>query len=408
MQRCAGASCIAGAVVVLGLVGDDRLLRLARHARLVGGGGDVAVGGAAPVAVQRRGRTSRPPASAGAGGASDQATGRPQTLGQRSTLTQPGASAASSRKRAIAASSDGGRGPLDGDVAVGVAREQQAAQRRVAAVPRAGPPHDRLVLGAGQRDVGEPQVLPALLVDVLAPCGVAGTRPGQADVDRALIARVRVVEDDRASASRRPRSAPTGTARRRPGTRAPCERWMVSTWTASASDSSRRERSSSPSLLGRVDRAGAATTASAAVPSRSAAAAPCSSWPTWRRSVSRRSPSVTAQHPPRQALDQRDRLGQRREPAPAQHAPPTRAAGGGRPPTPRRRPPRPAPPSSPGTTSSSPRARARVDAGRSSASSSRSHSRAAGVPNTLPAPLITDGHADARPARRGSARAWRL
>ena len=41
-------------------------------------------------------------------------------------------------------------------------------------------------------------------------------------------------------------------------------------------------------------------------------------------------------------------------------------------------------------------ARARTgDAGRSSASSSRSHSRAAGVANTLPAPLMTAGHAGA-------------
>ena len=41
---------------------------------------------------------------------------------------------------------------------------------------------------------------------------------------------------------------------------------------------------------------------SAVVPSCSAVAAACSSWPTWRRSVSRRSPSARAQHPPGQAL----------------------------------------------------------------------------------------------------------
>ncbi len=66
---------------------------------------------------------------------------------------------------------------------------------------------------------------------------------------------------------------------------------MVSTWTASASDSSRRLRSSSPvsspaSAIWRRSQP-----VSAVTPACSAVAASCSSCATWRRSVSRRSPS---------------------------------------------------------------------------------------------------------------------
>ena len=61
--------------------------------------------------------------------------------------------------------------PSGGDVAVGVAGEQQPSERRVAAVPRAGPPDDGLVLGPGERDVGQPQVLAPLLDQALGPVG---------------------------------------------------------------------------------------------------------------------------------------------------------------------------------------------------------------------------------------------
>ena len=87
---------------------------------------------------------------------------------------------------------------------------------------------------------------------------------------------------------------PTGTGSTRSGTRGPCERWIVRTCTASASESRRRLRSSSwtssrASAMRRCSHA-----VRAATPSRSVVAAWCSSWPTWRRSVSRRSPSARA------------------------------------------------------------------------------------------------------------------
>ena len=77
----------------------------------------------------------------------------------------------------------GGAGRLH--VPLVVAREQQPRQRRVAAGPRTRPPHDRLVLRARQRDVREPQVLAALLVDVLlhgarSTAGLRGRRRSSA------------------------------------------------------------------------------------------------------------------------------------------------------------------------------------------------------------------------------------
>ena len=167
----------------IGSSSTTRVLGLARHPRLVGAGGDVAVGGAPParveVAVEARGARARaarlrrrPPT---------RVAGRAST---RSTLTQPGRvggerlEARDRRRRP-----SGVAAPVGGDVAVGVAGEEQPAERRVAAVPRARPPHDGLVLRAGQRDVGEAQVLAALLGVVLAPV-VRRSRGRRADVDR--------------------------------------------------------------------------------------------------------------------------------------------------------------------------------------------------------------------------------
>ena len=88
--------------------------------------------------------------------------------------------------------------------------------------------------------------------------------------------------------------------------------------------------------------------------------------------------------------------------APAARAPRC-AAGGGRPPTPRRPRTRPAPRVQPRNgVSAAARARG-VEVGRSIASSSRSQSRAGGVPNTLPAPLITAGIPAASSSSRTSA-----
>ena len=99
------------------------------------------------------------------------------------TLDAPRGGAASSRKRARAASSDGTAAPDGVTLPVLVAREQQPRQRRVAAVARPRPPHDRLVLRARERDVREPQVLAALLVDVLRRVALP-LRALEPDVDR--------------------------------------------------------------------------------------------------------------------------------------------------------------------------------------------------------------------------------
>src|SRR6266508_1306521 len=56
---------------------------------------------------------------------------------------------------------------LRSDFAVLAAEEQQPTQRRVAAVPGCGPPQDSLVLGSGEGYVGQSQVLPPLLGEVL-------------------------------------------------------------------------------------------------------------------------------------------------------------------------------------------------------------------------------------------------
>ena len=206
---------------------------------------------------------------------------------------------------------------------------------------------------------------------------------------RAVAAR-RVVVGDRAAACRRPRSAPTGTAGRRPGTRAPC---------CGGSSGPGRPRRRTPAGASAPRRPPArpprsrwrSHEVSAAVPSRSVAAAPCSSWPTWRRSVRRRSPSATDRTRPGSRSIKRDRLGQATPGRAAAAPPPRRAAAGGRPPTPRRRRPRRRSAVQPRNEVIVAACARTVEAGRSSASSSRSHSRAAGVANTLPAPLMTAG-----------------
>ena len=81
---------------------------------------------------------------------------------------QPGERPAPRSARIASASSSVGTSAPVAHVAVLVAGEEQAAEGRVRAVQRAGPPHDRLVAGPGERDVGEAQVLAALLVDVPA------------------------------------------------------------------------------------------------------------------------------------------------------------------------------------------------------------------------------------------------
>ena len=99
----------------------------------------------------------------------------------------PSASSASPSKRATAAASLGVEAPAGGTLpsASRAKSSRPSAELRLSHEPR--PPHDGLVLGAGQRDVGEAQVLAALLGLVLAAVG-GEVGAVQADVDDALVA----------------------------------------------------------------------------------------------------------------------------------------------------------------------------------------------------------------------------
>src|SRR5207245_701426 len=77
--------------------------------------------------------------------------------------------------------------------------EQEPADRRLAAAPAGRPPNRRLMAGAGERDVGEPEVLTPALELVLALMVAVG-RSFETDIDRA--ATVLVVEVDRERALR--------------------------------------------------------------------------------------------------------------------------------------------------------------------------------------------------------------
>ena len=86
-------------------------------------------------------------------------------------------------------------------------------------------------------------------------------------VDGQVVLVVGVVEDRDRDASLPCDSRPTCTGSTRPGNSRPLLRWMVSTWTASASDSSRRLRSSSlRSSRGFCDPPSAATLSSPPCP----------------------------------------------------------------------------------------------------------------------------------------------
>ena len=374
------------------LVGDDGLLRLGGDAGLVRGrGGDVAERGAPPapvdvaVEVARRSDRRRAAATAPSGPAAAAPT--------RATLMRPGARAASDsnvdgrprRRRAVRFSDDG-------DVPVLVAREEQPAQRGVArsCVGRR-PPHDRLVLRARQRDVREPQVLAALLDDVLA--AVRGVRRALRGRRRSSAGRRRPGRGTRSGPGRR------GTwvgshryGRYTTGNSSPLLRWIVSTCTASASDSRRRLRSSSPVSCSASAIRRRSHPVSAVVPRCSARAA---AWSSCADVAQVGQPPLAAgepQHALGQALGQRDLLDQRGDALHAQHPRPAvqalvdllpRGFVG------RRRPRSDDQPRN-GVSAA---ARARGDGGRAldAPPSSRSQSRAWGVPNTLPAPLMTAG-----------------
>ncbi len=113
---------------------------------------------------------------AGASAASASSSGRQQAgAGSRGPdrTRRAGASAATSAKRERApALRAGARSPKPADAAPGILREQQPPEWRLARVPGARPPDHGLVAGAGQRDVGEAQLLAALLDVVLVQVDV--------------------------------------------------------------------------------------------------------------------------------------------------------------------------------------------------------------------------------------------
>ena len=383
---------------------EQLLLGLARDARVVGARGDVAVGRAPPAHGRARGRTR-------AGDEVDAAVGA-------GASTAPAARAASARPRCSPAPAP--RAPRSArrpcasvgvavarrrHVAVVAAREQQPAERRVAAVPRARPPDDGLVLRPGQRDVGQAQVLAALLLLVLrgggapksgpsrptsivrtSPCAGSWKKTGSIVArDVARLPQVRAVDDrelEALAAVDRQHLHRLGV-----GLQAPAALLV-------ARSRARPRRS-----------AGAATAVSAVAPSCSAVAAACSSWPTWRRSVRSALAVGPGQHAAGQPLGARDRLEQRGDAAAAQHPRPAVQAAVDVLPLRRRRPRATRSAVQPRNgVSAAERARVRRG-GPLERLEQRAASRApATVAKTLPAPLMTAG---CRPRRARRARARR-
>ena len=163
---------------------------------LVRAGGDVAVGRAAPAPVEPRSKRAA---------AARRARGRRSHQRQRQPehpRARPDAAGRGLLRERLEARDRGRRRvgvarPSAATLPVGVAREQQPAERRVAAVARARPPHDRLVLRPGQRDVGEPQVLAALLGEVLLARGAGSPGPSRPTSIVRASSGVGVVEGDR-------------------------------------------------------------------------------------------------------------------------------------------------------------------------------------------------------------------
>ena len=177
------------------------------------------------------------------------ATGRPRGSPTRST--DDVLARARRRPTTIVARRCARRGAVRQRRARRVAVEEQARQRRVLAVLRAGPPQHRLVPGPRQGDVEQAKVLAAALLELqLLVDGESRSRRGR----RRWCARCR----RRGRGRPGPRSdwpRPSQTkGQNTTGNSRPLLRWIVMTCTASASDSSRRARSSfSASRVGVVD-----------------------------------------------------------------------------------------------------------------------------------------------------------
>ena len=309
-------------------------------------GRDVAVGGAPPAEVEVAVERARPRASPAAGRRRPTRT-RPRRTA-RSTEMHPRRVPASSWNRAVAAASVGVTDPAGGTLPSASRANRSRPSARVAAVPRAGPPDDRLVARARQRDVRQAQVLAALLGLVLRAVRRV-VRPVHPDVDHARVV-VRPGRGTRSAACRAGSSpAPTGTGSRRSGTRGPC------CGGSSAPGPPRRPirgggcapRRSCPRRPRRSG--GAATRSARSCPSARRGPRRAAAAPRWRRSVIRRSPSASRStrsgRPSTSVIASVSAATPRR----AQDRAPTGAGGGGAAPSPPRPPPRSAPRSSRGT-----------------------------------------------------------
>ena len=207
-----------------------------------------------------------------------------------------------------------------------------------------------------------------------------------------------------ASSCSRGASGSRGTKRSQPngryttGNSRPLLRWTVTIWTAAASESRRRLRSSPTSACASSMRCRSHST-SAAGPRCASTVAACSACPTWRRSVSRRSPPATASR----------RAG---SPVPAVTASSSAATPRSRSRPAQRRSAAPSSSRSPSAPSAqrsvtvrpkkqvSAASRIRIGRGCSRARRRVSHSRAAGVPKTLAVPESTAGTPTAASASR--------
>ena len=165
-----------------------------RDALVVRRGGDRGVGGPSPGRVDASLEAGDPELVGRSRGRAPRGDAvRAATTPPRPPPARPPRSPRSGRRPARRSASRSARRL---DVALAVLGEQQASQRRVPAAPGPGPPDHRLVASPRQRDVGEPEVLAALLA-VVVPRGARGTPALQRDVDRAPGRRlVGVVEVD--------------------------------------------------------------------------------------------------------------------------------------------------------------------------------------------------------------------
>ena len=280
------------------------------------GAGDARVRHPSPPGVEGRGRRRRPRGRA-ASPASPLPAGR-RGRGRPARRDDHGPSAAKAASTSASVRASCRRTGSRRRRASRSKRSRASGECSLSCAP--GPPQHRLVLGPGQRDVEEAQVLAPPLLELHLLVRRRSSLPGPPDVDGARVVVVGVVEHRHVVLVG---GRPTCTGRSTTGNSRPLLRWIVITCTASASDSSRRVAPRSP-RPGRLR--GCAARARwpwRSGPRPSDTPASCSSWAMWRRSVMKRSPagpaSTRAGHVVRAAhrlVERRDALvAQQRGPA---------------------------------------------------------------------------------------------